>query len=213
MEEGDAEIALRKYLFHLRSQDYRSARKAYESTNGTIAHQTCLTFSAFVEMLEGVLSIEQMRKKHQRLLSVRNRNELGIVAHFDWAIARLLGLRELPKQKGHDFYDLTYRLDFDAAAEFRPIASLMIGEDDDPLEGLLKRSQRNRVLAETYFLVDIDLLADGKRAEAKNLFQHCIDCGRYNLWVHSWSRRFIELVDDAKHFSWLESAQNVPEPR
>ncbi len=100
MEEGDAEIALRQCLFHVHCQDYVSARQAYESTNGTIAYQTSLTFPAFVDVLEGVLSIEQMREKYQRLLSEPNRNELGIVAHFDWAIARLLGLRELAKQKG-----------------------------------------------------------------------------------------------------------------
>ncbi len=89
----------------------------------------------------------------------------------------------------------------------------MMGEDDDPLEGLLERSQRNRVLAETYFLVGIDQLASGNRAEAKDLFQKCVECGRYNLWVHSWSLSFIEVVEDPKRLSWLEGEQNVLEPR
>jgi hypothetical protein len=149
--------------------------------------------------------LQALQQKYAPLLSQPGRDEQGTFAHHDWAVARLLTLDSVAKQRGMDFRKLCKTLPLDIAAMHEPVADYMSGEIDSATAEARIRgtAQSNRVLAEAYFSLAVGQLADSNRAEAKRLFEACLSTDYYEFFVYWWSQAFLQRVDDDQWLPWL----------
>jgi serine/threonine protein kinase len=204
--EQYSDIIFRRSWLKYVGDDLESARSQFDSFRGRFAHRTNLTFPAVIDMTAAPDSgLQALQQKYAPLLSQPGRDELGIFAHHDWAVARLLKLDVVAQQRGLDFRNLCRSLPLDIAAMHEPLAAYMSGEIDSAIAEARIRTtaQSNRVLAEAYFALAVGQLADGNRAEAKRLFEACISTDYYEFFVYWWSQAFLERVDDDQWLPWL----------
>ena len=147
--------------------------------------------------------LANLQRRYRKLLNNPERDQQGIFAHHDWAVARLLKLDDVARQKGEYFHKLAITLHHDYSDEYVPLARYMRGEDVPPEVGLKQPADSNRFVAETSFLLGVDRLAKGERDQAKRFFKDCLETGYYEFFVYWWSQAFLERVDDDQWLPWL----------
>ncbi|MCA9151551.1 MAG: serine/threonine protein kinase [Planctomycetales bacterium] len=206
--EEYSDVIFRRCWLKFVASDYDAAREQSNFLQGKFAHRTNLTFPVVIDMTTATESdLETLQQKYASQLSKPGRDDQGIFAHHDWALARLLKLDAVAKQRSERFRELCDTIPLDIAASHKPIADYMCGRLDlTAAESQIKSATHsNRVLAEAYFAFAIGRLADGDRKEARRLFEACLSTDYYEYFVYWWSIAFLERLEDKTWLPWLTS--------
>ena len=201
-------IAWRRVWAKLRRDDQEGALRELDRLKGNFLYENHFLVASLIDIWNASeVDLPDLQEKYSDQMSNPDRDQRGVFAHHDLAIARLLKLdKQLIYERAKVLEQFAIELGHDYTHKYISLAQYMQGHPIDPMRDLSSGPGFNRVFVEFYFLLAVDQLASGDRDQAKQFFHKAIDTGYYEFAVYWWSVAMLEKLDDPHWLPWLPNA-------
>lgn len=205
-------VSVAKIQYHYVRDNAILPQRILEQSGEEILQSESVAMLPKIEhQVESGEDIEEIRAQIVRRLRDPHRPNQDLNGLNDWVLLTLIRAPEDAHDAGVRFrnYLEPRQTEEDIARNLLPVARFMCGDRTETEEELIGHGQTNREIVEIAFWIGIERLSQGKRSEAKRLFERVVETDFYELYDHAWSQAFLKRIHDPKWLPWLPNDQSL----
>lgn len=217
-QQVSKEVATNLILFEYASSPIDVAAKTAADYREVVFDFSGFALIPIFEMeFQNRSDISSIFSEYEVLLA--DKSDHGLTSLHRWCCFQLLGSPEEAKDHMRGitkFLETQERIGFGVASQILPVARRMSGELQISNDAALKACETNHALVHVACWLGIEALTNGRREEAKQLFEQVVATNGYHWNHYRWAELFLERIDDPEWLSWLEndgSLEPQPEPK